>query len=134
MEKEKTQKIQDVPSGINTYFLERGYDYVEYLGDFLKYKVYRARFFNENVMAPCPTILAKGHKFRKCRPGYEIQVLYDHLEKGNNSFSILNLLSIHIGLFIDKILCYIMLLLIPHPNYGLIKKIKIISGEVWESY
>ena len=31
MERETIHKSQDVPSGINTYFLERGYDYVEYL-------------------------------------------------------------------------------------------------------
>lgn len=127
-------KSQDVPSGINTYFLERGYDYVEYLGDFMKYKVYRARFFDDNVLAPWPTILAKGYKFRKCRPGYEVHVVYDNLEKGENKLSACQLLSIRIRLFIDNILWVIMLLLIPDPNYGLLKKIKIISCEVWESY
>lgn len=133
MEREAIHKSQDVPSGINTYFLERGYDYVEYLGD-LKYKVYRARFFSDNVLAPWPTILAKGRKFRMCRPGYEKHVVYDILEKGENKFSACQLLSIRIRLFIDNILCVVMALLIPDPNYGLLKKIKIILSGAWESY
>lgn len=134
MEKDILIKSQNIPSGINTYFIERGYDYVEYLGDFMKYKVFRARYFNANVIAPCPTILAKGHKFRKCRPGYEIHVVYDYLEKGKKNISMWHLLAIRIGLFFDNILCVIMILLIPDPDYGLLKKIKKISSELWEVY
>ena len=134
MEREAIHKSQDVPSGINTYFLERGYDYVEYLGDFMKYKVYRARFFNDNVIAPWPVILAKGHKFRGCRPGYEIHVVFDYLERGQNNYAMWHLLAIRIRLFIDNILCVVMALLIPDPNYGLLKKIKIILNGAWESY
>ena len=134
MERETIHKSHDVPSGINTYFLERGYDYVEYLGDFMKYKVYRARFFNDKVIAPWPVILAKDHKFRKCRPGYEIHVVFDFLEKGQNNYSMWHLLAIRIRLFIDNILCVVMALLIPDPNYGLLKKIKIILNGAWESY
>ena len=132
MERETIHKSQDVPSGINTYFLERGYDYVEYLGDFMKYKVYRARFFNDNVIAPWPVILAKDYEFRGCRPGYEIHAVFDYLEKGQNNYSMWHLLAIRIGLFVDKMLCNIMLLLIPHPKYGFLKRIKILSSEVWE--
>ena len=134
MEREAIHKSQDVPSGINTYFLERGYDYVEYLGDFMKYKVYRARFFNDKVIAPWPVILAKDYEFRGCRPGYEIHVVFDFLEKGQNNYSMWHLLAIRIGVFVDKILCYIMLLLIPHPKYGLLKRIKLLSSDVWEKY
>ena len=134
MERETIQKSQDVPNGINTYFIERGYDYVEYLGDFMKYKVYRARFFDDNVLAPWPTILANGHKFRECRPGYEIDIVYEYLEQGKKKHSMWHLLAIHIGLFLDYILSVIMVLFIPHPNYGLLKKIKKISSKVWEIY
>ena len=134
MEREAIHKSQDVPSGINTYFLERGYDYVEYLGDFMKYKVYRARFFNDNVIAPWPVILAKDYEFRGCRPGYEIHAVFDYLERGQNNYSMWHLLAIRIRLFIDNILCVVMALLIPDPNYGLLKKVKIILSGVWESY
>ena len=134
MGKETIHKSHDVPSGINNYFLERGYDYVEYLGDFMKYKVYRAGYYNENVLAPLPTILAKGHKFRKCRPGCEKHIVYEYLEKGHNNFSMWHLLSIRIRLFIDNILWGVIALLIPDSNNGLLKKIKIFSSEVWESY
>lgn len=134
MEREAIHKSQDVPSDINTYFLERGYDYVEYLGDFIKHKVYRARFFNDNVLAPWPVILAKSHKFRGCRPGYEIHVIFDYLERRQNNYTMWNLLAVRIRLFIDNILCVVMALLIPDPNYGLLKKIKIILSGVWESY
>lgn len=135
MKRENIHDLHDVPSGIETFFTEEGvYDYVEYLGDFLKYKVYRARFFNDNVLAPWTTILAKEHKFRGCRPGYEMHIVYDYLEKGKNNYSVFQLLLFRIRLFIDYILCVLMALLIPDSNYGLRKKIKIISGDVWESY
>lgn len=45
-----------------------------------------------------------------------------------------HLLAIHIGLFLDYILSVIMILLIPHPNYGLLKKSKKTLCEVWEIY
>lgn len=45
-----------------------------------------------------------------------------------------HLLAIRIRLFIDNILWGVMALLIPDSNYGLLKRIKIISSEVWESY
>lgn len=134
MARDTIQNLKNVPSGINTYFLEKGYDYVEYLGDFMKYKVYRAGYYDENVLAPLPTILAKGNNFRKCRPGYEKHIVYEYLEKNHNNFSMWHLLAIRIRLFIDNILWGVMALLIPDSNYGLLKKIKIISSEVWESY
>ena len=134
MRRDTIHKSQDAPRGINTYFLEGGYDYVEYLGDFLNYKVYRAGFFNDNVLAPWPVILAKDNKFRVCRPGYEKHVVYDYLEKGQNNYTMWNVLAIRIRLFIDNILCVLMALLIPDPHYGLLKKIKIILSGVWESY
>ena len=134
MGRETIHKSQDVPSGINIFFTERGYDYVEYLGDFMRYKVYRARFFNDNVLAPWPVILAKGQKFRGCRSGYEIHVVFDYLERGQNNYAMWHLLAIRIRLFIDNILCVVMTLLIPDPNYGLLKKVKIILSGVWESY
>lgn len=134
MEKENTQKSQDVPSGIKNYFLARGYDYVEFLGNFIMYKVYRARYFNDNAIAPCPTILAKERRFRKCRPGYETHVVYEYLEKEQNNYFKWYLIVIRIRLLIDKILCYILVLLIPHSDYGLLKKIKKISSEVWKTY
>lgn len=122
------------PSDINTYFLERGYDYVEYLGDFMKYKVYKASFFNDNVLAPCPVILAKVHKFRGCRPGYEEHIVFDYLKKGQNNYTVWHLFAIRIRLFIDNILCVVMALFIPDSNYGLFKKIVIILSGLWESY
>ncbi len=134
MERETIHKPQDVPSGINTYFLERGYDYVEYLGDFMNYKVYRARFYNDYVIAPWPVILAKDHKFRECRPGYEVHIVFDYLEKEQDNYTMWRLLAIRIRLFFDHILCVVMALIIPDPNYGLFKKIEIILSGVWESY
>lgn len=134
MERETVHKSQDVPISIETHFTEGVYDYVEYLGDFMKYKVYRARFFDDDVFTPFITILAKGYKFRKCRPGYEMHIVYDYLEKGICNFSMWHLLSIRIRLFIDKVFCYIMALLIPDHNYGLLKKIKIISSKIRELY
>lgn len=134
MERETIHKPQDVPSGINTYFLERGYNYVEYLGDFMNYKVYRARFYNDNVIAPWPVILAKDHKFRECRSGYEVHIVFDYLEKEQDNYTMWRLLAIRIRLFFDHILCVVMALIIPDPNYGLFKKIEIILSGVWESY
>ena len=134
MERKTIYKSQDVPSGIDTYFLERGYDFVEYLGDFMKYKVYRAGSFNDNVLAPWPVILAKDHKFRRCRPGCERGVVFDYLEKGQNNYTMWHLLAIRIRLFIDNIICVMMALLIPDSHYGLLKKIKILLSGGWESY
>ena len=69
MERETIHKSQDVPSGIETYFVEGGYDYVEYLGDFMTYKVFRARYYDENALVEFPTILAKNHKCRSVGQG-----------------------------------------------------------------
>ena len=134
MERETIHKSQDVPSGFETYFVERGYDYVEYLGDFMTYKVYRARYYDENALVEFPAILAKDHKFRRCRSGYEKHIVLDYLKKGKDNYTMWHLLAIRIGLFVDMVLCYMMALLFPHPEYSILKRIKTFSSEDWKEY
>ena len=49
----------DVLSYLSDYFKDRGFDYVEYLGEFFGYKVYRACYNSEVVFAPIPTHFSK---------------------------------------------------------------------------
>ena len=115
-------------SYITDYFKNRGFDYVEYLGEFFGYKVYRACYDCEDVLAPIPTILVKNNKFRYCRYGYETRVVYDYLEKGKESYSRWKIASIRISLFFDKLLTFIIVLLIPDKEYGFEDKIKLMRG------
>lgn len=115
-------------SYLTDYFKNRGFDYVEYLGEFLVCRVYRACYNSEEVLAPIPTILAKNNKFRKCRDGYEKRVVYDYLENGKENFSKWQLTSIRIRLFFNNILTNIIVLLIPDEEYGLMDKIKLMRG------
>lgn len=115
-------------SYLSDYFKDRGFDYVEYLGEFLEYRVYRACYNSEDVLAPIPTILVKNNKFRGCRDGYEKRVVYDYLEKGKEGYSKWQLASIRISLFFDKLFTVIIVLLIPDKEYGFVDKIKLMRG------
>lgn len=80
MARDTIQNLKNVPSDINTYFLEKGYDYVEYLGDFMKYKVYRAGYYDENVLAHCQLSLQKGTIFESVGQGMK-NILYMNILK-----------------------------------------------------
>lgn len=115
----------DVLSYLSDYFKDRGFDYVEYLGEFLGYKVYRACYNSEYVLAPIPTILVKNKRFRCCRDGYEKRVIYDYFEKGKKNYSKWKLAAIRIRLFFDKLFFFIIVFLIPDKKYGLMDRIKL---------
>ena len=115
-------------SYLTDYFKNRGFDYMEYLGEFLGYRVYRACYNSEVVFAPIPTILVKNNKFRGCRDGYEKRVIYDYFEKGKENHSKWQLAAIRIRLFFDKLFFTIIVLLIPDKEYGLMDKIKLMRG------
>lgn len=118
----------NILSYLSDYFKDRGFDYVEYLGDFFGYKVYRACYDSKEVLAPISTILVKNNKLQKCRDGYEKRVVYDYLEKGKESYSKWQLATIRIRLFFDRLFTNIIVLLIPDKEYGLIDKIKLMRG------
>ena len=118
----------DVLSYLSDYFKDRGFDYVEYLGEFFRYKVYRACYDSEDVLAPIPTILVKNNKFRGCRDGYEKRIVYDYLEKGKENYSKWQLATIRIRLFFDKLIIAIIVLIIPNKGYGLMDKLKLMRG------
>ena len=67
-------------------------------------------------------------QFRYCRYGYETRVVYDYLEKGKESYSRWKIASIRISLFFDKLLTFIIVLLIPDKEYGFEDKIKLMRG------
>lgn len=115
-------------SYLSDHFKERGFDYVEYLGEFLRYKVYRACYDSEDVLAPIPAILVKNNKYRYCRNGYEKKVVYDYLKKGKESYSIWQLATIRIRLFLNKLFIAFIVLLLPDEKYGLMDKIKLMRG------
>ena len=118
----------DVLSYLSDYFKDRGFDYVEYLGEFFGYKVYRACYDSEDVLAPIPTILVKNNKFRGCRDGYEKRIVYDYMEKGKENYSKWQLATIRIRLFFDKLIIAIIVLIIPNKGYGLMDKLKLMRG------
>jgi hypothetical protein len=118
----------DVLSYLSDYFKDRGFDYVEYLGEFLGCRVYRACYNSEDVIAPIITILVKNNRFRNCRDGYEKRVIYDYFEKGKENYSKWQLESIRIRLFFDKLFFTIIVLLIHDKKYGLMDKIKLMRG------
>ncbi len=118
----------DVLSYLSDYFKDRGFDYVEYLGEFLGYKVYRACYDSEEVLAPIPTILVKNNKFRNCKDGYEKRVVYEYLKKGKESYSKWLLAINRIKLFYNNLLTNIIILLIPDEEYGLMEKFKLMRG------
>jgi hypothetical protein len=115
-------------SYLSDYFKDKGFDYVEFLGEFFRYKVYRACYDSEEVLAPIPTILVKNNKFRCCRYGYETRVVYDYLEKGKESYSRWQIASIRMSLFFDKLFTFIIVLLIPNKEFGFVDKIKLMRG------
>ncbi len=118
----------DVLSYLSDYFKDRGFDYVEYLGEFLGCRVYRACYNSEDVIAPIITILVKNNRFRNCRDGYEKRVIYDYFEQGKENYSKWQLESIRIRLFFDKLFFTIIVLLIHDKKYGLMDKIKLMRG------
>ena len=115
-------------SYLTDYFKNRGFDYVEYLGEFLGCRVYRACYNSEDVIAPIFTILVKNNRFRNCIDGYEKRVIYDYFEKGKENHSKWQLAAIRIRLFFDKLFFTIIVLLIPDKEYGLMDKIKLMRG------
>ena len=118
----------DVLSYLSDYFKDRGFDYVEYLGEFLGCRVYRACYNSEDVIAPIFTILVKNNRFRNSRDGYEKRVIYDYFEKGKENYSKWQLATIRIRLFFDKLIIAIIVLIIPNKGYGLMDKLKLMRG------